>query len=307
MSMINGRDGFIINVLFYENLTIQMRRLTQKLKMYFDEKDITLDVHFSTTDYTKFSLYFFKDKTIQGMEKYIISALKEKNKYEDYNIYDKSNADMRRDIDLEGFPMWNGQSITSEINLRLLILKHIQSSQYYGRMKPNYDKNIDKKLSDTLFNKEIESFIEKDLSYPFGVDFKDVETEKQFVYSKDNKWHANFLYETRVNLEKYNLAYSLFDKIYKKSKDFYIKDYNTEEQDNNLSVAFKIIDKKDNEYSLIYIFEKTEENKKRKYNGEEMFYLLPKYIIKHTTKILITKTDDKNYKKLITKFEDIFS
>lgn len=309
MTMITGGNEIVTNVLFYQNLKIQIRRLIQDLKIYFDEKDITLDVHFSTTDYTNIYLYFFKDKNIKSMEEYIKNALKEKekHKYEDYNIYDKKNADMQRSIDFESLTMWNGKAITSEINLRLLTLKNIQTSQYYGHIKPNYDKNIDSKLSEISFNKKIEDFVKKDLSYPFGIDFESVEKEKEFVYSKDDKWHYNFLYEKRVELEKYNLTYSLFNNLYKRSKDFNIRSYEVKEENNILFVVFNIKDKKENEYSLTYILEKTEEKQKEEYRGEKISYVLPKYILKDTTKILITKVDDKTYKKLITKFENVFN
>lgn len=309
MSIINGRSGMAINVFFYQMLKIQFRRLKQDLKIYFDEKDITLDIKAGSTDYTYIYLYFFKDKTIKEMNDYIVKSLKEKKKHNydiDYSLYDQNNADVERSINFDSFHMWNGQPITNEINLRLLTLKHIQSSSYYNRVKPNYDKHIDGKLSDIDFENKISCFISENLSYPFNMKFNSIEEEKAFVYAHDDDWHANFLYEERVKSEKYNLCYSLFDKIYKKNKDYYVKGVKYEENGNILVITFVIKDKHEYEYNLSYSFEKYEEKFSHRYSGEDISYTLPKYIDKDTCKILVTKVEDKKYKSLMKKFETLF-
>lgn len=308
MAIIKGESAFGINVFFYQLLSIQLRRLAQELKIYFDEKDITLDVKFSTTDYTSINLYFFKDKRIKEMHDYIIKSLKEKEQYNDidYCIYDRHEADVLRSIDFNAFHMWNGKPITNEINLRLLTLKHIQSSSYYNRVKPNYDKHIDKKLSDENFEEKIENFVSKNLSYPYNMKFNSVEEEKEFVYSHDTEWHANFLYEQRVLSEKYNLCYSLFNNLYKKNKDYYVVSAECFEKEEILNITFIIKDKYQHEYSISYLFEKGETVINRKYSGEEISYHLPNYTIKDTLKILITKVEDKKCKTLMKKFEELF-
>lgn len=308
MTIIKGNSCFAVNVFFYQMLKIQLRRLTQNLKIHFDEKDITLDVKFNTTDYTSIQLYFFKDKRIKEMQNYIASAIEERKKYKDidYGIYDRHEADVWRSIDFNAFHMWNGEPITNSINLRLLTLKHIQSSSYYNRVKPNYDKHIDQKLSDSNFEEAISKFISDELSYPYNMSFNSIDEEKEFVYSHNTEWHANFLYSQRYNSEKYNLIYLLFNGIYKKNKDYYIKNVEHLEDNNILTINFLIKDKNNHEYSLSHIFEKEEEIISNKYSGEEISYHLPKYIHKDTLKILTSKVDDKKYKTLIKKFEDLF-
>lgn len=308
MIIIKGNSCFAVNVFFYQMLKIQLRRLTQNLKIHFDEKDITLDVKFNTTDYTSIQLYFFKDKRIKEMQNYIASAIEERKKYKDidYGIYDRHEADVWRSIDFNAFHMWNGEPITNSINLRLLTLKHIQSSSYYNRVKPNYDKHIDQKLSDSNFEEAISKFISDELSYPYNMSFNSIDEEKEFVYSHNTEWHANFLYSQRYNSEKYNLIYLLFNGIYKKNKDYYIKNVEHLEDNNILTINFLIKDKNNHEYSLSHIFEKEEEIINNKYSGEEISYHLPKYIHKDTLKILTSKVDDKKYKTLIKKFEDLF-
>ena len=107
MAITKGKIAFGVNVFFYETLKIQQRRLKQDLKIFFDEKDITLDVKTDTTDYTSIGLYFFKDKRIKEMQEYIVKSLKEREKYNDidYCIYNRHEADVRRDIDFESTHM----------------------------------------------------------------------------------------------------------------------------------------------------------------------------------------------------------
>ena len=64
-----GPPSLFINYMFYRILEIKQGIIARKIKMYFDEKDITVDINFSQTDYTYINMYFFKDKTLKEYPK----------------------------------------------------------------------------------------------------------------------------------------------------------------------------------------------------------------------------------------------
>lgn len=311
MNKFQCSDEIAIPVFYYDLLRIQKKRIYQKIRIYFDQKNIHTDIlFFSNTNH--FEIYFFKDKAIQDMKEYIENMKIEKNEdvilfdlYEK-SIYDKSKSEMRRSINLDENLLWNGQIITKNINLKLFNLSDIENSSYYNCIKPNYHKYIDQKLSDPVFFKEIKDFIEYNFSYPFNnMELNSIEKE-EFIYNHNTIWHLDFLYDERFKSEKYNLIYSLFEALYKKNKNYFINDVVHEETKKELKIKFLIQDQKKYQYEIIYVFEIKQKLIIEEFSGEEISYILPDYLLIETKKYISSKVEKNIEKRLNLRFFSIF-
>lgn len=277
MVIISGNNSDLINLFFYKNKKIALLKIEKKLQQFFYQKNIYVMCQLSDVS---IEIFFYKKKSIDEMKDYIqerISINTLKFKEDDFTflkpLYDLHSANMRRSIHLNKETLWNGAPITQKTDASLYEVKSIQSDQYYSRVKPNYDKNIDLLLSSIEFKETISILIDECLNIPFGYKNLTLKERKSLIYEKDDHWHVLNLYQNYLTLKHEIIIYSEFLNLYHNNDKFLFIEENIDESENVLKFSFIFKDKGENKFKIEYLYKKEIQRKSVKFSSSsEMIF-----------------------------------
>lgn len=300
MNIVKGRNSDLINLFFYKNKNNALLKIERSLQQFFYKKNVYLMVKF----YDKsIDLYFYKKKTILEMSDYInLRNNKNTQKFKNFDLaflsplYERSNADMRRVIDLSVETLWNGKAITQQTDAILYEVSAVQNDQYYSRIKPNYDKDIDIMLGSDEFKCFISELISKTLNIPYGYDNLNLLERKELIYEKDDQWHINNLYQHYLKSKSEAIIYSNFIDLYQKHDNFYFIREEKEENDFMLNFCFCFKNKNEDNFKVSFKYSKEEIEEKVKFSSsDEMIFKDFKFEL--TKREIIVKKNVKTKKK----------
>lgn len=266
MKIIKGQRDGLINLFFYKNKRIALLKIEKSLQQFFYKKNIYVMSKFNEGS---IEIFFYKKKSIAEINDYIQERKKENNPKLEKNdltflkpLYDRNYADVRRSISLTKETLWNGRSITQKTDAVLYEVNNIQSDQYYSRVKPNYDKEIDLLLSSNEFKEMISCLIDEYLNIPFVNENLTLKERKEIIYEKDEEWHTINLYKNYLKIRHEIIIYLEFLNLYHNNDGFVFFEEFINESSDDLNFSFIFKDKNDNKFEINYTYKKviTEEN-----------------------------------------------
>lgn len=231
---------FGIHNLTYDNKKIKLKELAIK-----PDYEILSSMYFSVWE-------TFKKKFILLLQDYFISQgfLNTSIKIEDNSshayidiYFFNAKKSVKRTISLSRENLW--PCVCKDyINNYSFVLRDIATGDYYGKVKPNFDKLVDAMLADPCFENLVKYNIRTNLNYPFGYDENIDVKQKQQLEDDANVMVSKliksaFIFEGQL----YYLAYLLRSQVENiNAYDFHGFYY--EKSDSSLKMFFKMKDRK---------------------------------------------------------------